>query len=66
MNTTTMTKMRSHRTLNWNLLRQRLAEWRGRFRSRRELEELSDASLRDIGITRGDVHRELHMPFWMT
>ena len=66
MNTITMTKMRSHRTLNWNLLTQRFAEWRWRFRSRRELEELSDASLRDIGITRCDVHRELHKPFWMT
>ena len=66
MNTTTMIKMRTHRTLNWTLLRQRLAEWCGQFRSRRELEELSDASLRDIGITRCDIPRELHKPFWMT
>jgi len=30
-----------------------------------ELEGLSDATLRDIGITRCDVHREAHKPFWM-
>jgi hypothetical protein len=31
----------------------------------RELESLSDATLRDIGITRCDCHREMNKPFWM-
>ena len=66
MNTTTMTNFRTHRMFNWNQFRQRIAEWQWRWRARRELEELSDATLRDIGITRCDVHRELHKPFWMT
>jgi len=34
-------------------------------RSRRELEGLSDATLRDIGITRCDAHCEMNKPFWM-
>jgi uncharacterized protein YjiS (DUF1127 family) len=40
-------------------------EWRRRARSRHELESLSDATLRDIGMTRCDVHRESNKPFWM-
>jgi uncharacterized protein YjiS (DUF1127 family) len=42
-----------------------IAQWQRRFRSRRELESLSDATLRDIGITRCDCHREMNKPFWM-
>jgi uncharacterized protein YjiS (DUF1127 family) len=34
-------------------------------RSRRELEGLSDVTLRDIGITRCDAHHEMNKPFWM-
>jgi len=65
MTTTTMTNFRTHRTFNWNQFKQRIAEWQLRWRARQELEGLSDATLRDIGITRCDVHRELHKPFWM-
>ena len=65
MNTTTMTSYRT-RMFNWSQLKQRFAEWRWRYHSRQELESLSDATLRDIGITRCDVHRELRKPFWMT
>jgi uncharacterized protein YjiS (DUF1127 family) len=32
--------------------------------SRRELSHLSDRTLRDIGILRGDKHREFPKPFW--
>lgn len=35
-----------------------------RARQRRALGGLSDAMLRDIGLTRGDVARETAKPFW--
>jgi uncharacterized protein YjiS (DUF1127 family) len=40
-------------------------EWRRRSRTRHELETLSDATLRDIGISRCDAARESQKPFWM-
>jgi len=43
-----------------------IIEWRRRSLSRQELEGLSDATLRDIGISRCDAHFEAHKPFWMT
>ena len=65
MNTTTMTNFRTHRLSRWHQIGLRIAEWQRRSRSRHELESLSDATLRDIGITRCDAHREIHKPFWM-
>jgi len=41
-----------------------LQEWRRRSRSRAELAKLDDRMLRDIGVTRGDVWREINKPFW--
>lgn len=41
-----------------------LSLWAGRERSRRELKELSDYTLRDIGLTRADVWREATKPWW--
>jgi uncharacterized protein YjiS (DUF1127 family) len=38
--------------------------WLVRVQSRRDLAMLSDHMLRDIGLTRGDVERELMKPFW--
>jgi uncharacterized protein YjiS (DUF1127 family) len=38
--------------------------WRKRVRQRRELLRLSDAMLRDIGISRCDTWREARKPFW--
>jgi uncharacterized protein YjiS (DUF1127 family) len=35
-----------------------------RSRQRRALNRLSDALLRDIGLTRGDAAREIEKPFW--
>lgn len=35
-----------------------------RSRQRRALAELSDARLRDLGLTRHDVRREVAKPFW--
>ena len=41
-----------------------LGKWRRRSRGRSELAVLSDASLRDIGLTRYDADREAGKPFW--
>lgn len=41
-----------------------LTEWRRRARGRRELAQLPDRELRDIGLTRDDVMRECSKPFW--
>jgi uncharacterized protein YjiS (DUF1127 family) len=41
-----------------------IKEWRRRARGRRELAALSDRCLRDIGVTRYDVAREVRKPFW--
>jgi uncharacterized protein YjiS (DUF1127 family) len=65
MTTTTMTSFRSQGLSSWERVMRRLGEWQRRSRSRQELESLSDATLRDIGITRCDVHREANKPFWM-
>ena len=40
------------------------ATWRARARGRRHLADLDVRMLRDIGITRMDVERECHKPFW--
>lgn len=41
-----------------------LERWRQLARQRRELAQLSDAMLRDIGLNRGDALRESQRPFW--
>ena len=38
--------------------------WLDRARQRRQLRELSDAMLRDIGLTRADAWAESAKPFW--
>jgi len=65
MSTTTISTFRTYRLSSWNQVKVSIGEWRRRLRSRHELEGLSDATLRDIGITRCDAHRELQKPFWM-
>jgi uncharacterized protein YjiS (DUF1127 family) len=60
-----MTNFRIYRPSRWERLRRSLTEWQRRSRSRQELEGLSDATLRDIGLTRCEVHREIRKPFWM-
>jgi uncharacterized protein YjiS (DUF1127 family) len=65
MSTITMTTFRFTHFSRWDQLKLRVAEWQRRARSRRELDALSDATLRDIGITRCDAHREMNKPFWM-
>ena len=41
-----------------------LEEWRIRARERRQLSTLSDAMLKDIGISRADASTEFEKPFW--
>jgi uncharacterized protein YjiS (DUF1127 family) len=41
-----------------------IRHWFMRVESRRTLAMLSDYELRDIGLTRNDVERELMKPFW--
>jgi uncharacterized protein YjiS (DUF1127 family) len=65
MSTTTMNAFRMHRLSHWGQIKLSISEWQRRSRSRQELEGLSDATLRDIGITRCEAHREMQKPFWM-
>jgi uncharacterized protein YjiS (DUF1127 family) len=65
MSTITMTIFRTTHGSPWDQFKLRITEWQRRARSRRELEAFSDATLRDIGITRCDAHREMNKPFWM-
>jgi len=60
-----------YRILRWSQVLRGLAEWQHRTRSRRELGNLSDRCLQDIGITRiaqfsrGASNLEACKPFWM-
>ena len=42
----------------------RLGEWQQRSAGRRELSNLTERDLRDIGITRNDAQVEANKPFW--
>lgn len=57
--------LRSHRRLRWSQVKDGFAEWRRRARSRNELINLSDADLRDIGLSRCSTEIEASKPFWM-
>ena len=65
MITTTSSPIRAQREFRWDHMKSRLTEWRRRARSRHELHGLSDATLRDIGLSRCDAHNEINKPFWM-
>ena len=41
-----------------------LREWRRRSRDRAELARFDERMLRDIGVARADVWREINKPFW--
>jgi uncharacterized protein YjiS (DUF1127 family) len=49
----------------WGYMKHRLVQWRRRALARQELQGLSDAALRDLGLTRCDAARETSKPFWM-
>jgi uncharacterized protein YjiS (DUF1127 family) len=40
------------------------AAWRHRHVTRRQLRELNDCALQDIGLTRSEALREARKPFW--
>ena len=42
----------------------RLARWRALRLEREHLASFDDRMLQDIGLTRADVEREYHKPFW--
>jgi uncharacterized protein YjiS (DUF1127 family) len=58
--------LRAHRSSPWNAVRGLVVEWRRRVRSRYELQNLGEADLRDIGLSRGESDFESSKPFWMT
>ena len=60
-----ITGLRSRNTRRWSQVKQGLAEWRRRAYSRGELMNLSDSSLRDIGLSRCSADFEASKPFWM-
>ena len=41
-----------------------LISWMQRIDSREKLKVLSDRSLKDIGLTRLEIQKEIHKPFW--
>ncbi len=42
----------------------RIRRWRDRARQRAELARMSDREIRDIGVSRAEVWREVRKPFW--
>jgi uncharacterized protein YjiS (DUF1127 family) len=43
----------------------RIFSWQERARERHRMKALSDAMLRDIGVSRADIDRESRKPFWL-
>jgi uncharacterized protein YjiS (DUF1127 family) len=60
-----ITTLRSRCRLRWSQVKNGLAERRRRAYSRSELMNLSDADLRDIGLSRCSTDIEASKPFWM-
>jgi len=54
-----------HRSSGWSLLKTHLGRWRRRAYSRHELMNLSDRTLRDIGVARSDAGIEGPKLFWV-
>lgn len=57
--------LRSRPRSRWTQVERGFTEWRRRVRSRNELINLSDADLRDIGLSRCSSEIEAAKPFWM-
>lgn len=49
----------------WSEIGHRLSTWRRDERSRRELMNLNDQILQDIGLSRGEAKPDLFKPFWL-
>lgn len=41
-----------------------LMDWTDRMRERRQLDGLGDHLLKDLGVSRAEVEREVNKPFW--
>ena len=60
-----ITRLRSRHGRRWGQVKRGLAEWRHGAYSRGELLNLSDLSLRDIGLSRCSSDFVASKPFWM-
>ncbi|WP_374439754.1 DUF1127 domain-containing protein [Pseudomonas panipatensis] len=49
----------------WRRVLARVSRWRELARQRRALAGLSDAALKDIGLSRADIYEEVEKPFWV-
>jgi uncharacterized protein YjiS (DUF1127 family) len=56
---------RRYRLSRLSQVKRHFAEWWLRERSRNELMNLADWTLRDIGVSRSDAEFEASKPFWM-
>lgn len=43
-----------------------LSVWNSRIRQRKHLGELDSRLLKDMGLSRADVHKEMRKPFWVS
>jgi uncharacterized protein YjiS (DUF1127 family) len=48
----------------WRLIGLRLSRWYQLGQQRRALAALSDNALKDLGLSRADIHEESERPFW--
>ena len=55
---------RPYHSSRWSQLKRHFAKWQRRAHSRHELMNLSDRTLRDIGLARCDVRTEGPRLFW--
>ncbi len=42
----------------------RITRWYELARQRHQLEQMSDAGLKDLGLSRADIYKEIERPFW--
>jgi uncharacterized protein YjiS (DUF1127 family) len=50
--------------MTWRSLLEILREWQSRIRSRRQIAKLDDCTIRDLGISPGQMQFEAQKPFW--
>ena len=47
-----------------SMIKRQLLRWYELHRQRQQLMSLSDAALKDLGLSRADIQREAELPFW--
>jgi uncharacterized protein YjiS (DUF1127 family) len=62
----TLNALRQPREKGWRItaIIRQLRRWRDLYQQRHQLASLSDATLKDIGLSRADVEQEASRPFW--